>query len=37
LVILQDGKLVANGPRDGVLAALQQQRESAAAAALPTA
>ena len=37
LVILQDGKLVANGPRDGVLTALQQQRESAAAAALPTA
>jgi ATP-binding cassette subfamily C exporter for protease/lipase len=37
LVILQDGKLVANGPRDGVLAALQQQREIAASAALPNA
>ncbi|WP_333473632.1 type I secretion system permease/ATPase [Limnohabitans radicicola] len=37
LVLLQDGKLVASGPRDGVLAAIQQQRESAAAAALPTA
>jgi ATP-binding cassette subfamily C exporter for protease/lipase len=37
LVILQDGKLIANGPRDGVLKALQQQRESVAAAALPTA
>jgi ATP-binding cassette subfamily C exporter for protease/lipase len=37
LVILQDGKLVANGPRDGVLTALQQQREIAASAALPKA
>lgn len=37
LVLLQDGKLVASGPRDGVLAAIQQQRESAAAAALPSA
>jgi len=33
LVIMQDGKLVANGPRDGVLAALQQQRQVAAPAA----
>lgn len=32
LVILQDGQLVASGPRDGVLAALQKQREAAAAA-----
>jgi ATP-binding cassette subfamily C exporter for protease/lipase len=37
LVILEDGKLVANGPRDGVLTALQQQREMAASSALPTA
>jgi ATP-binding cassette subfamily C exporter for protease/lipase len=37
LVLLQDGKLVASGPRDGVLAAIQQQRDSAAAAALPAA
>lgn len=38
LVILQDGRLVANGPRDGVLAALQKQKESAAASgALPAA
>jgi ATP-binding cassette subfamily C exporter for protease/lipase len=29
LVIMQDGKLVASGPRDGVLAALQQQRQVA--------
>lgn len=33
LVIMQDGKLVASGPRDGVLAALQQQRQVAAPAA----
>jgi ATP-binding cassette, subfamily C, bacterial exporter for protease/lipase len=33
LVILHDGQLVASGPRDGVLAALQKQREAAAAAA----
>ncbi len=33
LVILHDGQLAASGPRDGVLAALQQQREAAAAAA----
>lgn len=31
LVILQDGRLVASGPRDGVLAALQKQKDSAAA------
>jgi len=37
LVILQDGKLVASGPRDGVLEALKKQKESAAAAALPAA
>jgi ATP-binding cassette subfamily C exporter for protease/lipase len=37
LVILQDGKLIANGPRDGVLNAIQKQRESVAAAALPKA
>jgi ATP-binding cassette subfamily C exporter for protease/lipase len=35
LVIMQDGRVVASGPRDGVLAALQQQREAAAAAAQP--
>lgn len=33
LVIMQDGRVVASGPRDGVLAALQKQREAAAAAA----
>lgn len=33
LLILQDGRLVASGPRDGVLAALQKQKEAAAAAA----
>jgi ATP-binding cassette subfamily C exporter for protease/lipase len=33
LVIMQDGLVVASGPRDGVLAALQKQREAAAAAA----
>ncbi len=33
LVILQDGRVVASGPRDGVLAALQKQREAAAVAA----
>jgi ATP-binding cassette subfamily C exporter for protease/lipase len=32
LVIMQDGQVVASGPRDGVLAALQKQREAAAAA-----
>lgn len=32
LVILQDGQLVASGPRDGVLAAVQKQREAAIAA-----
>jgi ATP-binding cassette subfamily C exporter for protease/lipase len=37
LVILQDGKLVASGPRDGVLEALNKKKESAAAAALPAA
>jgi ATP-binding cassette subfamily C exporter for protease/lipase len=37
LVILQDGKLVASGPRDGVLEAFKKQKESAAAAALPAA
>ena len=35
LVIMQDGRVVASGPRDGVLAALQQQREAAAAATQP--
>jgi len=35
LVIMQEGQVVASGPRDGVLAALQQQREAAAAAAQP--
>ncbi len=35
LVIMQDGLVVASGPRDGVLAALQKQREVAAAAAQP--
>jgi len=33
LVIMQDGLVVASGPRDGVLAALQKQREAAGAAA----
>jgi ATP-binding cassette subfamily C exporter for protease/lipase len=37
LVILQDGKLVASGPRDAVLEALKKQKESAAAAVLPAA
>jgi ATP-binding cassette, subfamily C, bacterial exporter for protease/lipase len=38
LVLLQDGQLVASGPRDGVLAALQKQKHSGAAApTLPTA
>jgi len=32
LVIMQDGQVVASGPRDGVLAALQKQREAAAEA-----
>ena len=32
LVILQDGRVLASGPRDGVLAALQKQREAASAA-----
>ena len=35
LVILQDGRLVASGPRDGVLAALQKQKETGAAGAAP--
>lgn len=35
LVILQDGRVVASGPRDGVLAALQKQREAAAVAPQP--
>lgn len=35
LVILQDGLVVANGPRDAVLAALQQQKQVGAAAASP--
>ena len=34
LVILESGRLVASGPRDGVLAALQKQRDSASAAAV---
>jgi ATP-binding cassette subfamily C exporter for protease/lipase len=33
LVIMQDGLVVASGPRDGVLAALQKQRDAAAGAA----
>jgi ATP-binding cassette subfamily C exporter for protease/lipase len=33
LVIMQDGRVAASGPRDGVLEALQKQREAAAAAA----
>lgn len=33
LVIMQDGRVAASGPRDGVLAALQKQREAAAAVA----
>lgn len=37
LVILQDGKLVASGPRDAVLEAVKKQQETAAAAALPAA
>ena len=32
LVIMQDGQVLASGPRDGVLAALQQQRAAATAA-----
>ena len=32
LVILQDGRVLASGPRDGVLAALQKQPEAASAA-----
>ena len=35
LVILQDGQVVASGPRDGVLAALQKQRDAAAGASAP--
>jgi len=35
LVILQDGLVVANGPRDAVLAALQQQKQVGVAAASP--
>jgi ATP-binding cassette subfamily C exporter for protease/lipase len=35
LVILQDGRLVASGPRDGVLAALQKQKETGAAQTAP--
>jgi len=35
LVILQDGLVAANGPRDAVLAALQQQKQTGAAAASP--
>jgi ATP-binding cassette subfamily C exporter for protease/lipase len=34
LVILESGRLVASGPRDGVLTALQKQRDSASAAAV---
>jgi ABC-type glutathione transport system ATPase component len=30
VVILQDGQLVASGPRDGVLQAMKEQREAAA-------
>jgi len=36
LVILQDGLVVANGPRDAVLAALQQQKQVGAAVASPS-
>ncbi len=35
VVILQDGQLVASGPRDGVLQALKEQREAAAVTAAP--
>jgi ATP-binding cassette subfamily C exporter for protease/lipase len=35
VVILQDGRLVASGPRDGVLQALKEQREAAALTAKP--
>lgn len=35
VVILQDGQLVASGPRDGVLQALKEQREVAAVSAAP--
>ena len=35
VVILQDGQLVASGPRDGVLQALKEQREAAAVTATP--
>ena len=35
LVIMQDGQVVASGPRDGVLAALQKQRDAAAGASAP--
>ena len=35
LVIMQDGLVVASGPRDGVLAALQKQRDAAAGASAP--
>ena len=35
LVIMQDGQVVASGPRDGVLVALQKQREAAAGASAP--
>jgi ATP-binding cassette subfamily C exporter for protease/lipase len=37
LLILQQGAVQASGPRDGVLAALQKQREAAQAALAPAA
>jgi ATP-binding cassette, subfamily C, bacterial exporter for protease/lipase len=37
LVVLQDGRMVASGPRDGVLAALNQHRMAAANPAAPAA
>jgi ATP-binding cassette subfamily C exporter for protease/lipase len=37
LLILHQGAVQASGPRDGVLAALQKQREAAQAALAPTA
>jgi ATP-binding cassette subfamily C exporter for protease/lipase len=37
LLILQQGAVQASGPRDGVLAALQKQREAAQAALAPSA
>jgi len=36
VLILQDGRVVASGPRDGVMAALQQQRSATPGAAAPS-